>query len=370
MEAIVCQANVCPAARNVPNQQRRRRKPSLLNSADAKRTGVSDRLSFKATHPQRRAYSGAAINFKQEILFCCSPEKMSRLTTSSIAIVHRPWCNQLRAFYLLLAVAASCSFAVAQQPRIVSPARPLPAQRAVDTLGDPPAPPILRRNPARVVADFVTVEAQLRAELNRYTFKRDVVLQTIGPNGEVTGDYIRNSQFTFDDRGNRSEQVLYHPKSTINEMRITREDIQDLAGAQLLGIDVLEPVKYQLTYAGRETIGDRNTYAIDIAPQTTPDPHRMSERFFVGRVWIDPTNLQIVKVRGSVEPHGKQRFPLFETLRELTGAPFLVPTRTEADDILRFPNRSVHYRIKVRYYDYKRFASKVVAKEISGPAPN
>jgi hypothetical protein len=295
---------------------------------------------------------------------------MSRLASNSIAIVHRLVLEQLRPFWVLLVIAASCSFAVAQQPLIVSPARPLPALRAVDTLGDPPAPPILRRSPERVVADFVAVEARVRAEISHYTFKRDVVLQTIGPSGEVTGEYIRKSQFTFDDRGNRFERVVYHPKSTIREMRITKEDIQDLAGAQLLGIDVFEPVKYQLTYAGRETIGDRDTFAIEVTPRQAPDPHRMSERFFVGRVWIDPTNLQIVKVRGIVEPHGKQRFPLFETLREQAKAPFLVPARTEADDLLHFPNKTVHYRIKVRYYDYKRFASRVVATEISQPTAN
>ena len=290
---------------------------------------------------------------------------MSRLTTSLIAIVHRLVLKRLRPFRLLFIVAASCSFATAQQALIVSPARPHPVLRAVDMLRDPPAPLTLRRSPEQVVADFVSVEARVRAELNQYTFKRDVVLQTIGPNGAVTGEYIRNSQFTFDDRGNRFERVLYHPKSTIHEMRITKEDIQDLAGAQLLGIDVFEPVKYQLTYVGRETIGDRDTYAIDVVPQQAPDPQHMSERFFVGRVWVVPTNLQIVKVRGVVEPHGKQRFPRFETLREPTGAPFLFPTRTEADDILHFPNQTVHYRIMVRYYDYKRFASKVSVTELS-----
>lgn len=291
---------------------------------------------------------------------------MTRLTASSIAIVLR----QLRPFRVLFIVAASCSFAVAQQALIVSPERPLPSLRAVDTLGNPPAPPVLRRNPDEVVADFVSVEARVRAELNNYAFKRDVVLQTIGPNGEVTGEYIRNSQFTFDDRGNRFERVLYHPKSTIREMRITKEDIQDLAGAQLLGIDVFEPGKYQLSYAGRETIDNRDTYAIEVAPRQTPDPHCMRERFFVGRVWIDPTTLQVVKVRGIVEPHGRQRFPLFETLREQTGAPFLVPTSTEADDMLHFPNQTVHYQIKVRYYDYKRFASKVDVTEMSQPTNN
>src|SRR5207253_11439202 len=105
-------------------------------------------------------------------------------------------------------------------------------------------------DPASILASVVAAENKVREALNQHTFKRDVVLQTIGPNGEVTGEYIRNSQFLFDDKGNRIERVTYHPPSTIREMRITKEDIQDLAGAQLLGIDIVDAAKYKLTYQG------------------------------------------------------------------------------------------------------------------------
>src|SRR6266849_827848 len=176
--------------------------------------------------------------------------------------------------------------------------------------------PMDMSNPAMIVARFVDAEGKVREALNQHTFKRDVVLQTIGPNGEVTGEYIRNSQFLFDDRGKRIEKVLYHPSSTIREIRITKEDIQDLAGSQLLGIDIVEATKYRLTYAGSEVIDSRQLFAIDVAALTTPDPHRMSDRYFVGRVWVDPVNFQIVKIKGTVEPQGQQRFPAFETWRE------------------------------------------------------
>ncbi len=106
----------------------------------------------------------------------------------------------------------------------------------------------------RILAGFVAAEAKVREALNQHTFKRDVVLQTIGPNGEVTGEYIRNSQYVFDDRGRRIERIIFHPASTIHEMRITKEDIQDLEGSQLLGIDIVEASKYQLTYAGTEML--------------------------------------------------------------------------------------------------------------------
>src|SRR2546421_8289355 len=113
-------------------------------------------------------------------------------------------------------------------------------------------PPMILRTPETIVASFIKTESELREALKQHTFKRDVVLQTIGPNGEVTGEYIRNSQFVFDDHGRRIERVLFHPKSTIHEMRITKEDIQDLAESQLLGIDIVEAAKYRLTYAGSE----------------------------------------------------------------------------------------------------------------------
>jgi hypothetical protein len=230
-----------------------------------------------------------------------------------------------------------------------------------------PPPPMILLTPQTIVASFIKTESELREALKQHTFKRDVVLQTIGPNGEVTGQYIRNSQFLFDDKGNRIERVTYHPPSTIREMRITKEDIQDLAGAQLLGIDILDAAKYQLTYDGEDFLAGKRVYRLLVQPAVNPNPYRMSERFFRGSVWIDAVSFQMVKVRGTVEPQGKQRFPTFETWREPVTSAFAFPTRTEADDVLHFPNGNVNYRIRVKYYDYKLFASTVQVKEIDNP---
>lgn len=222
-------------------------------------------------------------------------------------------------------------------------------------------------NPESIVETFIKTEAELRDALNQHTFKRDVVLQTIGPKGQITGEYLRHSEFLFDDRGNRIERVIYDSPSTIREMRITQEDIQDLAGAQLLGIDILESKKYVLAYAGDDVLEGRRVYQLSVAPAFRPDSSRMNERFFRGYLWIDAVTFQLVKARGIVEPQGKQRFPTFETWREANKSTFAFPARTEADDVLRFPHRHVNYRIRVRYYDYKQFASTVIVKEIDGP---
>jgi hypothetical protein len=273
--------------------------------------------------------------------------------------------KEMWALSVLLIFVAFASPAFAQQSSVASLASSganlrVEARLRTEAPGTPES--------TRILAGFVAAEAKVREALNQHTFKRDVVLQTIGPNGEVTGAYIRNSQYVFDDRGRRIERVIFHPASTIHEMRITKEDIQDLEGSQLLGIDIVEASKYQLTYAGTEMVDARQLFAVDVTPRVQPDPSHMKERFFIGRVWVDPTTFQIVKLKGIVEPQGKQRFPMFVTWREPIKEALAFPSRTEADDVLHFQDRDVHYRIKVRYYDYKLFASKVSVKEVDDDA--
>src|SRR6266446_390390 len=149
--------------------------------------------------------------------------------------------------------------------------------RTVETLG----PPTLSAASDQLLSRFLIAEQRVREALNSHTFKRDVLLQTIGPNGEVTGEYVRNSVFIFDDRGNRIERVLFHPRSTLRGMKITKEDIQDLAGAQLLGVDINEVNKYLLDFIGEEALGGREAYIINVRPRQMTDPHRMNNRAFV-----------------------------------------------------------------------------------------
>src|SRR5258705_10571806 len=147
-------------------------------------------------------------------------------------------CNQLG---LILLLAASFNLCLAQQGAIASLRGPNVGSSATTSAA---TKSVALSEQAAIVERFVAAETKVREALNQHTFKRDVVLQTIGPNGEVTGEYVRNSQFIFDDRGRRIERVIFHPSSTIREMRITKEDIQDLKDGQFLGIDKDETTKY------------------------------------------------------------------------------------------------------------------------------
>src|SRR5882762_2421465 len=185
--------------------------------------------------------------------------------------MHQILTKQTWAYSLLLILVAFVNPAFSQQTSVSSirsSEAPLRLESAVKS------EPVGASESTRILAAFVAAETKVREALNQHTFKRDVSLQTIGPNGEVTGEYVRNSQFIFDDRGNRVERVLFHPRSTLRGMKITKEDIQDLAGAQLLGVDINELDKYFLTFVGEETLHGRLAYIIDVGPKQRPDPHR------------------------------------------------------------------------------------------------
>jgi hypothetical protein len=218
----------------------------------------------------------------------------------------------------------------------------------------------------RIIRAFTQKETEFRRALNAYTFKRDALVQTIGMGGQITGEYNRVSQFTFNDAAERFERITYFPQPTLTEISFMNEDLEDLGGVQPFALEASKLNQYDFTYVGKEKLDELNTYVFDVAPKVVPK--KVSERFFQGRVWVDDRDLQIVKVKGKGVPEGKQRFPTFETYREQVDGHYWFPTYTYADDELNFPhNQVVHIRMKVRYTDYKRFEGRVRVIEEGNP---
>jgi hypothetical protein len=218
----------------------------------------------------------------------------------------------------------------------------------------------------RVVRAFTAKETEFRKALNGYIFTRDALLHTIGFGGQITGEYNRISQFTFNDAGERFERITRFPVPTLTEISFTNEDLEDLGGVQPFALEASKINLYNFTYFGREKVDELDTYVFDVAPKVTPK--KVSERFFQGRIWVDARDLQIVKTRGKGVPEGKQRFPVFETYREQIDGKYWFPTYTYADDQLVFPGgQTVHIRMKVRYADYKVFRGRVRVIEEGDP---
>ena len=214
----------------------------------------------------------------------------------------------------------------------------------------------------RLLHTLLSSETTNARALNNYAFKRDVLIETVGEDGNVTGSYHRVSQLVFDDAGRRIEKILLFPKPTLKHLIITSEDVADLAGVQLLGWETGKADLYRIVAAGSDP--QTGQLLFRVMPRDLRQAKVNGDRVFYGTIWVDQTAMQIVKVKGRALPEGNQRFPVFETERGQVTQGIWGPLSTFADETLVFPNRKVRMRMKVRYFDYREFRSKVTITEV------
>ena len=254
-----------------------------------------------------------------------------------------------------LSVAAFMVFLFAAAPVVFG-------QRSTTSSGD-----LSPADADRILKAFTAKESEFRQALNQYSFKRDAILQSIGMGGQVTGEYHRVSYFTFDDQGNRYEKISFFPMPSFGA--VTQEDLDDLGGIQPFALEPSKISKYDFKYVGKEKIDELSLYVFDVTPKVIPDPKKSKERLFVGRVWVDDQDLQIVKTKGKGVPETKiNKFPVVETYREQFGGRFWFPTYSYADEELLFENgEPLHVRMKVRYSDFAPAHADVKIIEIDDP---
>ena len=217
---------------------------------------------------------------------------------------------------------------------------------------------------ARIISAFTIKEAEFRRALNSYSFKRDALMQSIGMGGQVIGEYHRVSNFTFDDQGNRYEKISFFPMPTLPE--VTQEDVEDLGGIEPFALEPSKIDRYDIRYVGKEKIDELNLYIFDVSPKVMPNPKKTKERLFLGRIWVDDQDLQIVKTKGKGVPETKEnKFPTVETYREHIDGRYWFPTYSYADEELIFENGgSIHVRMKVRYTDFTPSRATLKVTEI------
>ena len=219
----------------------------------------------------------------------------------------------------------------------------------------------------RIIGAFTAKEGAFRHALNQYSFKRDATLQSLGMGGQVTGEYHRVSYFTFDDQGVRYEKISYFPMPSFQS--ITQEDIDDLGGIQPFALEPSKINQYDFKYVGKEKIDELSLYVFDVSPKVMPDPKKTKERLFLGRVWVDDQDLQIVKTKGKGVPETKKnKFPIVETYREHIDGKYWFPTYSYADEELVFDNGdTLHIRMKVRYSDFAPARATLKVIEVEDP---
>jgi hypothetical protein len=216
--------------------------------------------------------------------------------------------------------------------------------------------------PEQIIQKFAAKEKEFKEARDQYTYRQDVKVQTLDGD-TVTGEYRQVFDVVFDDGGKRIENVVFAPQSSLENggLSMDQGDFDDIRQRLPFVLTSDEVGEYDIIYAGQQQEDQLHCYVFDIAPKQIVG----KKRYFQGRIWVDDTDLQIVKTYGKTVPQirgkkGKDEhlYPSFTTWREQIDDHYWFPTYTKADDTLHFQMQDVHIREIVKYTNYKRFGTR------------
>ncbi len=225
-----------------------------------------------------------------------------------------------------------------------------------------------------IISKFAEKEREFKVARANYTYRQDVRVQTLNANDRVTGEWHQVSDIIFDSAGKRTERVVYAPQSTLTQISLTAQDIQDIREIQPFVLTSDDIGKYNLKYLGKEQIDEIDCFVFDVGPKVI----EKGQRYFQGQIWVDDKDLQIVKTYGKAVPdirdkNGENLFPRFETYREQVDGKYWFPTYTRAVDTLQFSAGAQRMREIIKYENYKRFQAEVkltFGDAVEGAAPD
>ncbi len=209
-----------------------------------------------------------------------------------------------------------------------------------------------------VIQKFGAAEAVAKDARLHYTYKQDVVMQTLAGKN-VTGEFHEITKVSYDEKGRRQEEVTFAAQSTLRGIQLTAEDMEDIRVFMPLMLTSEDLPQYSLTYAGQQHVDDLDTYEFHVEPKKKEEK---GKRYFQGRIWVDAQDFQIVKVCGKSGPEKVQvkkherpeLHPTFVTYRQQVDGRYWFPAYTRSDDTLQFKAGPVRVREIIKYSDYKR----------------
>jgi hypothetical protein len=208
-----------------------------------------------------------------------------------------------------------------------------------------------------VIRKFGAAEAAAKEARLHYTYKQDVLLQTLSGKN-ITGEFHEVTTVSYDDKGRRQEVVTFAAQPSLRGVQLTAEDMEDIKIFMPLMLTSEDLPQYNLTYDGQQHVDDLDTYQFHVAPKK----EEKGKRYFQGRIWVDAQDFQIVKVCGKsgpekvqVKKHDRPELhPTFVTYREQVDGRYWLPAYTRSDDTLYFKAGPVHMKEIIKYTGYKR----------------
>jgi hypothetical protein len=228
-------------------------------------------------------------------------------------------------------------------------------------LSDPATPP------EEIIKKFAAKESEFQEALNHYTYRREARVQTVDDDtNKVDGEWYQVDDVTFDPTGRRMEKTVFAPESSLQRVMMSPSDLQDIQKGYPFVLTTEEIAQYNVKYVGRQQVDEVKCYVFDVAPKQI----EKNKRYFLGRIWVDATDLQIVVTNGRMVPDDTRKgredlHPPFMTWRQQIDGHYWFPVYTKGEGTLHFSggnyamSNDVHIRDTIKYTDYKRFGSTI-----------
>jgi hypothetical protein len=217
-----------------------------------------------------------------------------------------------------------------------------------------------------IIKKFAAKESEFQEALNHYTYRRVARVQTIDDDNKVDGEWYQVDDVTFDPTGRRMEKTVFAPENTLQRVLMSPSDLQDIQKGYPFVLTTEEIAQYNTKYVGRQKVDEVDCYVFDVGPKQI----EKNKRYFLGRIWVDASDLQIVVTNGRMVPDdtrkGKEDLhPPFMTWRQQVDGHYWFPVYTKGEGVLHFQggnytmSEDVHIRDTIKYTDYKRFGSTI-----------
>ena len=151
--------------------------------------------------------------------------------------------------------------------------------------------------PQEIIEKFAAHEDIFHQARNNYLYTQDITVQELDGN-TVSGEFRLVQDITYDDKGDRIENVTFAPQNTLRQLSLSREDYEDFRYKMAFVMTTSDLPQYNLLYVGQQHQDEIDTYVFDVAPKTI----EKGQRYFQGRIWVDNHDLQIVKSCGKTVP--------------------------------------------------------------------
>ena len=263
----------------------------------------------------------------------------------------------LQAVVVLMA-AFGCALAANAQSKDSFDPMPLDSGFGHMDVSEPTTPP------EQIIKQFAAKESEFQDALNHYTYRRYARVQTLDDDNKVDGEWYEVDDVIFDSEGRRTEKVVFAPGSTLQRVMMSPSDLQDISHGYPFVLTAEDITQYDVKYVGRQKVDEVDCYVFEVSPKII----EKKKRYFLGRIWVDATDLQIVVTNGRMVPDDTRKgsedlHPPFMTWREQVDGHYWFPVYTKGEGVLHFSggngymSQDVHIRDTVKYSDYKKFGS-------------